>query len=314
MKYIKIYGVLIIIILALGACSSVDDEDLVEEVTTPTEEYVPELPSDSEVEDEFADFSSVELDYFENKLDEFEAIVQELEISFSEITSESEALNAIRLESRTLLEQISESNQEFWAYQNENRETFCIESGGIFVFDEDVGARVCSQPSYLTHGPNGLRRSMIQDRYWFLNSILNQMIYSFFGNSLADFGRHIDELERSLDALERRLENRLAQIEASDAELWEELYGQNLRIIEVTDETLQSIIDEYTRLRRDDLGIEAGIIRYTKANPDLYPPYCADPNAYAPDCPQWELLGIRLMGLRQRSILEPFRDDEDVHY
>lgn len=309
MKYIRIFCVLTLSIFALGACAS-EEEDTFTNVTATesTEEDHEELPTEAE----YADYSSSELDldFFENDLDGFEPRVYALEVRFSEITSEGDALNDIRLESRALLDQLNDSHYEFGAYLAINREAFCLASGGFIYFNEQENRSLCSQPSYFTYGQSGLRRSRIQDRYWLLSAILNQIIYSFFGNNLADFERHIDELEATLDDLEESLQAHLAYIEANDEDLWEEISGHNLNVITLTDPILIAIVEEHSIINHLESGIEAGIIRYTLANPDRYPPHCADPNIYAPDCPQWDLFDNRLMDLRHRPNILDLREDQ----
>jgi len=262
MKNVKLFGLLILSVLVLGGCDNGENNDLT---------------------------------YFENRLNEFEVAVETLEADFAQIISEGDALDALRIESRDLIELIFSSYIDYHQYLAENREQHCIEDGGTYSFFADIAQYSCSfLPPFSEPDSNGIRRANILDMYQELHFRLTSIIYSFFGDDLADFERYVDELEVSVLELDSKISERLAYLEVNDRAQWELATAFPGSLHNSTDSVLRELLDESVSLENQRHGIIRGLTRYTLANSDRYPAHCLSPNTHSPGCPKWDILEVRL--------------------
>ena len=266
---------------------TVDDEVIIDDLTAPIA----------------SDFYN-EVDYFEAKFYYFESLVEDLEGELVKIDSDDVEFEDIRIESRVLLERVQVSINDYWYYMGRNFEQHCIEDGGTFGFDEEHEGYFCSNSSTFDHSPSALRREAVGNNLFWLTTRLVAIDYAFFGHSLSDFENRIDEIEAIVNELEVDLDERLAYAEASDEELWHRVSVH----MDGHREVAEDIVLEAISLQNHLSAVREGIIRYTLANPDLYPYYCAESEMYTPQCPQDELIEVRLRGVGERlaRIRHPF--------
>ena len=298
MKDIRLFCVFILGISVLSACGSAGASDAIGASDAVDERIVNELTTPVA-----ADFET-EVDYFEAKFYYLESLVETLEAKLTKIDSISAEFEGIRVESRVLLEQVQASIDDYWYYMGRSFEQHCIEDGGTFGFDEELEVYFCSAAPASDHSPGALRREAVGNNLSWLSMRLVAIDYAFFGNSLSDFENRIDEVETIVNELEADLDERLAYAESSDAELWHRVSVHMNGHWEVAED----LVLEANSLQNHLSAVREGIIRYTLANPDLYPYYCAESEMYTPHCPQWDLIEVRIMELRGRlsAIQHPF--------
>ncbi|MCL2559373.1 MAG: hypothetical protein FWE07_02700 [Turicibacter sp.] len=269
MKNIKLFGLLIFTAFALMACDSEPGErnNDAAEADALVDELIAPVATDFENE----------MAYFEAQIDYFEIAVEALEAAFAEIDSEGEALNVIQAEGLILSERIENSMNELGVYLWENFEEHCIEDGGVYIYEAFYDIRQCSFRPDVT--PEREDREHIQFMYMELFMRLVAIEYAFFGDNLTDFENRLDELDVLVDELVITLD---------------ELLTSEPTISE-GDERLVAIADQANTLGNHVHAVRLGIMRYTSANPEIYPVDCVDPNYYyTVYCPQRELITIRI--------------------
>ena len=122
MKKIKLLCFMSLIVFMLVACNAVVAEEAYEMAVDETvvEEVVEELSELSEIE---------------NALEEIEIAVMALDRE-SSAQLNSEKLESLHFESQELLELLNAIKYDFSSYESDNFEDYCINSGGIFSYDE----------------------------------------------------------------------------------------------------------------------------------------------------------------------------------
>jgi len=80
-----------------------------------------------------------------------------------------------------------------------------------------------------------------------------------------------------------------------------EMEAFNDRINEIENSIDESTTSEEAReMQEQIMELTQEILDYTLTRPNLYPAYCACPTTYTTDCPQWNLIEIRIMELRHQ--------------
>lgn len=290
-KKLKLFSLLTLLVLA--ACSPGT-----EDVAAGTVEEL----SKNVVEEYFETEISLELTEIENRLDEIEVTVGMLESDFAEINSEGEALDALQLESRELLEQLEAIEISFFEYERENFRNHCIEEGGTFLSDEAEGSYSCALSPNPTFARE--RRDGISFRLFDLFNRLINFDYVFFGTHLSDFEKALDDIESTIAELEAVLDIDMALTDEETREKWENDY--------FADERWGDFQKQAHSIGNQLSAIFRGLDAYASAHPDRYPLHCNERASNLSDCPQfgpemsaeeeklYELLEVRRMEIGNR--------------
>jgi len=304
----KNWILIIAIMLFLAACSSPEvgaDPTLpadVEENATTLDAYEED---DSQLDGDHTYEASIdELSEFEVELSQLELAIVTLELRRENVSEF--VFEETREEGAILLEQFQTSKDRYWEFLLENFERFCIEDGGV-IPDDVFG---CSFAPNITPGINTVRRENMVIMYRSLHNRLINIVYFVWGESIEDFENYTKALESSVAQLESTIVEVLDYIETNSPDVWRRMHEYSLRIDHFIGEEklIAQVVTDAVSMQNQERGIANGVMSFILQEYEQFPQNCAHTETLTTDCPNWEIIEVRLREVRERlaAIINPF--------